>query len=296
MLTLRLIFVTIVWGVNFSFVKYALRDFGPLSFTVVRFILGALFLLAVMRASGESFGIDRNDRGPIIRLGFTGITLYNIFFMLGLKFTTASNSALIIALSPLFAGVIQAAKGQERLTGTAVTGILLAAVGAALVIQGRDGGVRLAADGLLGDLLTLCASLFWALYTMNSKPLLEKYSAVKVTAYCMAIGSVLLLPAGAYDLTRQSWSSISLPSWAALFFAAFVSGGIAFSLWYQGVKRIGVTRTIVYHYLVPFVAVIFAALFLGERITFLQVLGGASVLTGVYLVQRGKPEGGKVGS
>ena len=122
----------------------------------------------------------------------------------------------------------------------------------------------------------------------EAKPLLEAYSPVKVTAYAMAAGSVLLLPAAMYELIHQAWSAISAPSWAALGFAAFISGGLAFSLWYQGIKRIGVTRTIVYHYLVPFVAVVFAAVFLDERISPLQVLGGLSILAGISLVQRSK--------
>jgi drug/metabolite transporter (DMT)-like permease len=94
---------------------------------------------------------------------------------------------------------------------------------------------------------------------------------------------------------HQSWSSISLRSWTAFSFSTFVSGGIAFTLWYQGVQTIGVTRTVVYHYIVPFVAVLFAALFLGERISFLQIIGGITILAGVYIVQRNKPEGVKVG-
>ena len=83
---------------------------------------------------------------------------------------------------------------------------------------------------------------------------------------------------------------MSVRSWAALAFSAFISGGVGFTLWYQGVKKIGVTRTVVYHYIVPFVAVLFAALFLGERITVPQIAGGVSILAGVYLVQRRKPE------
>lgn len=291
MLDLRLIFVAIVWGINFSIVKFALTDFHPLSFTVVRFFLGSLFLLALMRVNREPFGIERSDRFPIVRLGLVGIALYNIFFMFGLKHTTASNSALIIALSPLFAAVIRTVKGHERLTRTAGAGIILAAAGVVLIIQGRGAGLGFSFRTLRGDLLTLCASFFWALYTMNAKPLLEKYPPVKVTAFSMAIGSVLLLPPAAYDLARQSWGAITLSAWSALGFSAIVSGGIAFSLWYRGVKRIGVTRTIVYHYLVPFVAVIFAALFLGERITAPQIIGGAAVLAGVYLVQRRKEKG-----
>jgi drug/metabolite transporter (DMT)-like permease len=51
------------------------------------------------------------------------------------------------------------------------------------------------------------------------------------------------------------------------------------------VKELGVTRTMVYHYLMPFAAVLFAAVVLGEKITLLQIIGGSAVLLGVYLVQ-----------
>jgi drug/metabolite transporter (DMT)-like permease len=111
----------------------------------------------------------------------------------------------------------------------------------------------------------------------------------------MAAGSVMLIPIGAHELLGQQWSVVSIRSWSAFAFSAIVSGGIAFSLWYHGVKRIGVTRTIAYHYLVPFVAVVFAALFLGERITLLQIAGGAAIIGGVALVQRVKPEGRNAG-
>jgi len=286
----RLLFVTLVWGVNFAFVKFALADFLPLSFTIVRFFLAALFLAGVMFVTRESFTIDRQDRRAIVKLGFIGITLYNIFFMYGIKYTTASHSALFISLSPLFAVLLQAGTGKERLTRGIALGLLLASTGVYLVISGRHGGFSFTASGLTGDLLTLCASVLWALYTLKSKPLLEKYSAVTITAYSMAAGSILLLPIGLHELFRQSWTAISPQSWAAFGFSAIVSAGIAFSLWYQGVRRLGVTRTIAYHYLVPFVAVVFAVLFLGERITLLQVAGGIAIIGGVALVQRVKPE------
>jgi len=290
MFDLRLLFVTVVWGINFAFVKFALADFLPLSFTIVRFFIAALFLAGVMFVKGESFAIERQDRLAIVKLGFIGITLYNIFFMYGLKYTTASHSALFISLSALFAVLLQAGAGKERLTSPIALGLLLASTGVYLVISGRHGGFSFTASGLIGDVLTLCASVLWALYTLKAKPLLEKYSAVKITAYCMAVGSVLLLPIGFYELLKQSWSAISPQSWAAFGFSSIVSAGIAFSLWYQGVRRIGVTATVAYHYLVPFVAVVFAVLFLGERITLLQVAGGIAIIGGVALVQQVKPE------
>ncbi len=243
-----------------------------------------------MLVNREPLAMERRDISAVFRLGFIGITLYNLLFMEGLNYTTASNSALFISSSPLFAAFILALEKRERINAPIIAGFLLSTSGVFLIIQSRPGGLSFSRRDLAGDLLTLSAAAFWALYTIKAKPLLEKYSAVKVTAYSMAAGTVLLLPISGYELLHQSWSSVSVRSWAAFSFSTFVSGGIAFTLWYQGVQTIGVTRTIVYHYIVPFVAVVFAALFLGEMITFLQVMGGMSILAGVYIVQREHPK------
>ena len=285
MFNLRLLIVALVWGINFSVVKFSLRDFHPLSFTVVRFGLASVFLFALLLMTREPLAIDRQDRFPLVKLGFIGITLYNLFFMYGLKHTTAANSALLISLSPLAGVLIQAAAGRERLSLRTGIGLGLATIGVVLIIRSHQGELSFSSSAVIGDLLTLIATVSWALYTIAAKPLLDKYSAIKVTAFAMAAGSILLIPFGLSDLADQSWSSIMPVSWSALGFAAFIGAGVAYVLWYQGVKMIGVTRTMVYHYLVPFAAVLFAATLLGESITRLQVIGGAAVLTGVYLVQ-----------
>lgn len=284
MFDLRLLFVALVWGVNFSAVKYALADFSPLSFTVARFLLASIFLLCVMAAARIPFAMDRRDRFAVARLGLVGITLYNVFFMYGLKHTSASHSALFISLSPLFAVLLQAASGRERITQRVTAGVLLAMAGVFLVINGRSGDTG--ATTLAGDLLTLVAALLWAVYTVSSQPLLERHSPVKVTAYSMCAGSVLLLVPSIPDLAQQPWAAVSGSAWAAFAFSAFVSGGISFSLWYEGIRRIGVAGTAAYHYLVPFVAVLFAALFLGEQFTLRQACGGAAIIFGIMLVQK----------
>jgi drug/metabolite transporter (DMT)-like permease len=285
MLDLRLLFVAIVWGMNFTVVKYALGEFGPMSFTVARFFPAALVLLAIMAVRREPFALERNDRMPVVTLGLIGITGYNLLFMYGLRLTSASHSALFISMSPLFAAALQAAAGRERFSRSMVAGLLLASLGAYLIIQSSHGEISFSSGTLRGDLMTICASVLWALYTMKARPLLERYSPVKITAYTMTAGALLLLPFSMRELAGQSWSAVSAVSWAALAFAAFIGGSIAYVLWYEGVSRIGVTRTIVYHYLVPLVAVIFAAHVLGDRITLTTVLGGAAILSGVALVQ-----------
>ncbi len=286
MFNIRLLLVALIWGVNFAVVKFALAEFLPLSFTVVRFFLAALFLITVMVLNKEPLSVDRQDRAALVLLGIIGITLYNLFFMYGLNYTSASNSALIISLSPLFAVFIQSLSGNERVTARIIAGLALASAGVFLIIRSHYGEFSFSSSGFFGDLLTLCGAVLWAFYTLKAKPLLLKYSPLKVTAYSIAAGTIVLLPVSAYELAQQSWSGISLQSWFALGFCAFIAAGVAFTLWYQGIQQIGVTRTIVYHYLMPCVAVVFAALFLGERITLLQVIGGTAALIGVLIVQR----------
>lgn len=288
MLDLRLLFVAVVWGMNFAIVKFSLADFLPLSFTIARFLSAGIFLLVVARGKGSFLPVRREDRWPLVRLGLIGITFYNILFMYGLRSTTATNSALFISLSPLFAALIQAWSGKERLTGGVFAGLGLATLGAVLIITAKSNGFEFSSAGFVGDVLSLGASVLWALYTTTAKPLLEKYPPILVTAWAMIIGSVLLIPIGLRELTLQNWGAITTSSWLAFLFAALIAGGIAHTLWYDGVKRIGATRTAAYHYLAPFVAVGFAALFLREQITMAQMSGGIAILSGVALVQKRK--------
>lgn len=286
MLDLRLIFVALIWGVNFPVIKYALSDFLPLSFTIIRFSLAAAALFGVMALRRERFAVARQDLPALAALGLTGITFYNLLFMKGLQLTTASHSALFISMSPLFAAVFQTLRGRERLRASLVLGMLLATAGAYCIIRSTHGEVRFGMATVTGDLMTIGASVLWALYTVLAAPLLERYPPVTVTAWSVAAGTVLLLPAGAGELVRQSWSAIPAGSWAGLGFAALVGAAAAYVLWYEGVKRIGATRTIAYHYLVPFIAVLVSALFLGDAVKPLTIVGGVAIIGGVALVQR----------
>jgi drug/metabolite transporter (DMT)-like permease len=285
MFDLRLLFVAAVWGINFSAVKLALADFHPLAFTVIRFGLAAVFLIVVMLAGREPLAVERQDRFAIVRLGFIGITLFNVFFMYGLKYTTVANSALLVSLSPLFGALFGIAWGGERLTARGGAGLALSTFGVFLIVRSHYGEASFSFAGIAGDLLTLGAPLTWAVYTASAKPLLEKYSAVKIASYSMLAGCILLLPLSLPGLIGQRWVSLSFRTWAALAFSSFIAGGAAYALWYRGVKQLGVTRTIVYHYIMPFAAVLFAALATGEKIVALQIAGGTAILVGVYLVQ-----------
>ena len=97
--------MVIIWGLNFTIVKFALQSLSPLTFNTLRFSMATVLLLLITRLRGESFQLRRQDILPIILLGFCGHTLYQAFFINGLARTTPAVALLLMATSPLFVAI-----------------------------------------------------------------------------------------------------------------------------------------------------------------------------------------------
>ena len=112
-----------------------------------------------------------------------------------------------------------------------------------------------------------------------------RYGAVRTTAWTLWSGAVIIFLMGLPSLFRQDWGAIDAVSWAGLLYSAFLSIGLAYLLWYRSVGRIGSSRTAIYSNLTPVVALAAGAVWLGEGLTPLSLVGAAMVIGGVMLVR-----------
>lgn len=276
--------MVLIWAVNFSVVKSALEVFDPLGFNALRFLLASAFVFAVLRAQGPVRWPDRRDIPRLILLGVVGNVLYQLGFIFGLDLTRAGNASLMLALTPLFITLLSWRMGHEHpgpLTwlggGCSVVGVALVS-GSSLRLEGT-------ALTLLGDVILIGAGMVWAFYTVGSRAMIQRYGSVQTTAWTMWSGTVLLVALGLPSLVAQEWAAVNAFAWGGLFFSALLSIGLAYLLWYRGVERIGNTRTSIYSNLTPAVALVVAAVALGERLTALSVLGAVLTIGGVMLVR-----------
>src|SRR5438105_4331239 len=92
-----MLLVIAIWGANSSLVKLALFQIQPLAFNAFRFFIASILLTLILQLCEGSIGPPSGYFWKIVGLGFVGNTLYQLFFILGLSITTASNSSLIIA-------------------------------------------------------------------------------------------------------------------------------------------------------------------------------------------------------
>ena len=275
------------WAVNFSFVKIALREFSPLAFNGIRLIFASLMLVLLLLLRGESLRVSRRTFWKIVFLGLIGNTAYQMFFIHGIDLTTASNSAIIIAMTPLFIAFLSSRMKHERVHSAAWAGIFFSFVGFYLVIASRVGTIEFSSLSVRGDLLIFSGNFCWAVYTVFSKPMLERMSPLKLTTLTMISGTAFFLPFCIKDISQIPYSAVSYKAWGSLFYSGLFALVICYVIWYVSVRRVGNTKTAIYGYLIPVFTVIFAYFFIDERITVQQGAGAIIIFAGVYLARIG---------
>lgn len=287
---LALALLILIWAANFSVVKFALRDMAPLAFNGVRFALASSLLWLSLKVGGRTAAIDRRYWPALIGLGLLGNTVYQVLFIYGIDWTLAGNASLMLAATPVFTTLLSALFRQERIASIAWIGVTLSCAGIVLVVWGGTQAISFSADTVRGDLTVLAAAAGWSSYTVGSAPLVRRYGALPVTAVTMWIGGLALLAISIPAFLAQDWSAVRPASWLALFYSAAFAIALAYIIWYYSVRQIGNTRTAVYSNFIPVVALVIAWLTLGERPTWLQLVGAAAIVGGTILVRLGRIE------
>jgi len=243
-------------------------------------------LLAALWKEGD-LRIHRADLGKVAVVGCLGIGGYQILWSLGLDWTYATNSALLFSLQPIFGALYVGITGGEPVGRKAMLGMALALAGTSLIILRPDVHLHLSPSTLKGDLVTALACLCFAVcFSAWAKPLLARYSPLRLVGYCMVGGSLVIWLVALVPAANLSWRAVGANAWWALAYAVVLSGVLGHVFWYEGIGRIGVTRTLVYQYMVPIWAVVFNHLFLGEPVCLQQAAGGALILWGVRRVMK----------
>jgi len=275
--------VVLTWGANFGIVKSAFETIPPLLFGAVRFTVIGILLLTLTFFREKGIQLRKEDLGKVIMVGALGLGLYQVLWSLGLNLTSPSNSALILSTQPLLGTLYIDLVKKEPVGKQQYWGMLLALIGVVFVMLKPTAELHFSLETLPGDLLTLlaafCAAIFFSVW---SKPLLKNYSPLRLMSYSMIIGSLVLWIASPFSAQPVVWSQVWEKTWWSMGYAVVFSGMLGHVFWYEGLGRIGVTKSMVYLYFVPIWAVLFNFLMMGETIFPQQILGGVLILLGVH--------------
>jgi len=290
----RLVGMALLWGASWPAGRIVAQNMPPLAGATLRFILAALVLLPWMYYAG-GFAQLKHWSAPrwlgMVAAGATGVFGYAAFFLSGLQHLPAGKAALLITLNPVATLLLAWWVFQERLNRTIGLGMLLAAMGALVVIShGRPLEILHGAVGL-GELLILGCVACWVAYTLLGRMLLTGVDALSTTAITSTIGALMLLAAslvveGPAGLQAAAHSSTS--AWGALLFLAWGATALAYAWYFNGVKALGAGAASGYITLVPVIGVVFSALLLGEQVDASMLAGGAMAVLGTGVMNWGR--------
>jgi drug/metabolite transporter (DMT)-like permease len=275
--------VMVAWAANFIVVKAANTQIPPIAFAFLRFASAAALLLVLLRWREGSVRMPGRVVAPILGLGAIGFGAYQLLWPTALQVIPAGDSAFLVAATPGITALIAARIGVDVLTRRKLVGVSLSFAGVGVVMLGGP-GLSLTTS-LRGDLLTLGAALCWGVYSAFGAPVLVRHSPLRTTAWAMVGGAIVLAPVGLLQAATTDWPSVGAAAWAGLAFSALVPAGIANVVVFAAIRRLGPTRVTSLQSLVPFIAVVLAALFLAEPIGPLQLTGGAIIVAGVALAR-----------
>ena len=285
LLDAALLLMILIWGSNFSIVKVALSDFPEGPFNAMRLLVGTVVYLSVIfggSARTRLQALTRRDWIELFLLGCVGTFLYQFCFVASVKRTSVANGSLIIGVSPIVIALMSAAAGHERIRPLRWLGIAVAGFGLYMVV---GHGVDMSSQTWRGDVLMMGGVICWSIYSVASQSLLKRHSPLIVIALTFSVGGTLYVLAMLPAMIATEWGTISSFSWLMMLTSALLSLNLSYWIWYTGLQRLGPSRTSVYSYLTPVVAMVVAMLWLGEPLSTNQVMGATAIFAGLLITR-----------
>ena len=274
-----------VWGTTFVWTKLLIiNGLSPAQIFTLRFIIAYVLLtgFSLWRGRHKWFSDSWRDELTMMALGLTGGSMYFLTENESLRFTTATNTSLIVCSCPLFAMLIIALfYKSERFGARPIAGSVIALAGMAVVVLNGHFVLHLSP---LGDTLAFSACLCWALYTLLMKPVMGRYPAMFITRKVFFYGILTILPYYIFVPDMPSMDVLLRPAvmWNLLFLGS-VASMLCYLTWSWCMKGLGAVVCTNWVYVNPITTIVAAWLILGEQITTYFLVGSVLIITGMYL-------------
>ena len=279
-------FLTVaVWGTTFVWTTLLIiNGLSPAQIFTLRFIIAYVLLTGFSLWRGRHKWLSDNwrDELTMMALGLTGGSMYFLTENESLRFTTATNTSLIVCSCPLFAMLIIALfYKSERFSRLQALGSLLALIGMAAVVLNGHFVLHLSP---LGDTLAFSACICWALYTLLMKPVMGRYPAMFITRKVFFYGILTILPYYIFVPDMPSLDVLMRPEVALnLLFLGSVASMLCYLTWSWCMKGLGAVICTNWVYVNPITTIIAAWLILDEQITVYFLIGSILIIAGMYL-------------
>jgi drug/metabolite transporter (DMT)-like permease len=276
---LAVFFTILFWGTSFTGIRMALDGFSPGPLAMLRFTIASLVLWSIALVQPVAPPALR-DLPRLALLGAIGITTYHLCLNFGQQTVAPGTTALLIQTAPVFTAVFAHLAGIERLRAAILPGIALALAGTAILVVGQGRTVEFT----LAALAILTSAVCTAVYFLFQRDLATQLGVRAVTTWTLTFGTLplwIFAPAAAAQLPQASPTALG-----ALVYIGIFPAALAYLLWNWAVHQLGASRTMMFLYLSPVVAMLSEWWLIGQVPAPLALVGGVVTIAGVGWVNR----------
>lgn len=287
----------LMWALQFTCVKLVQDQVGPLFTVWGPMTLATIMLYPLIRAEKKTSPPSARRKNDILMfflLALLGVFPGQVLITYGTRMSLASNAALLMLTLPVSTAIMAVIFLGEHMTTVRWISFSLAIAGV-LFCSGRDlHGLNFGFTYLLGNALILAGTLGSALYNSYSKKVLERYSPMKLLFFTYLAMFFIMTP---FVLVKEGRVFSTIPSftartWIGLALLTFFHNYLSMVLFLKALKELDAIQAALSNYLITFFGIPIAAIWLGEKLAPLAIVGGLLVLGSTLLVTlKDKPAG-----
>ncbi len=281
---LYLLIAAIFWGMNFHFAKFMLNESSFAESGTWRYIFGVVPLIVFSWNTIKTTNFKLLPIKGILLIGFVGLFGFNIFFFMGLQYTSSLNAALIVSLNPITTIFLSKAILKTKLTKHHILGASISLIGVLFLVT--KGNISNFSMGKLniGDFMILIANFLFGLHHVWVKQYRGQVSNQQFTTFTNVIclvGFLFLISFHENGITIDH----SNMYWINAIGIGCFGTALAYILWNEGVYRIGANKAGIFMNMVPLATAI-TGFFLGDSFEFFHLTSGFLILFGIFVFKR----------
>ncbi len=271
------------WAASYVWVKEAYDSFTPVSLVFFRLVLSAFMLWIIGSLLGRINKIKKGTLKYLLLLAFFEPLLYYMGESYGISMVSPTTGAVIIATIPLFVAFSSYLFFKEKLPLLSFLGALVSFSGVLLIIFSKDNALT---GQLYGVLLMFLAVFSVVGYTIALNKVSAEYTPLSLITYQNTFGVVFFAPIFFLnDFETFTFSAITEESLYKLFLLAFFCSSIAYILFVDGMRQIGISKSNYFVNLIPVFTAVFAIYKGHDELNLYLILGICLTVSGLFLSQ-----------
>ena len=283
--SIELLLLAAIWGASFMFMRVGAPEFGPIVFAALRTGIAAIFLITCLVLFKETKALKGRWR-DIFVVGALNTAIPFTLFSFATLTLTAGTASVLNATAPMFSAIVAYIWLKDKLSLSAMFGLVIGFIGVYLLVSDNlhfdieftDKSVE--NNALLPTLAAMLAALCYGISANYTKKNLSTIKPLALAAGSQISATTMLLPLSLFFIPETLPSSNAM--WSVLLIGVICTG-VAYILFFRLIAQLGPAKAISVTYLIPAFGILWGALFLGETISLMMLLGGGIILLGVAL-------------